>query len=166
MNAEGKHARPSDRVEALLRSRDSAPWSPAPEALRSRVAAALREAPPAQTAADSAATVARRWAIAACLALCAGAAGIVIGAATWGAGGPGSEPIADARLIAPPIDLPRAEAPSVVLARAFGDLRPAGPTRLVDAVAAPMRTEAQGLATETTNAAKTVLSRLPFVSMD
>lgn len=166
MNAQGKHARPSDRVEALLRTRDSAPWSPAPEALKARVAGALRDAPRAQTAPDSAANIARRWAIAACLALCAGAAGVVIGAATWGAGGPDSEPIADARPIVSPMEPPRAEAPSVVLARAFGDLRPAGPTRLVDAVAAPMRTEAQGLATETTNAAKTVLSRLPFVSMD
>ncbi|MBX3402458.1 MAG: hypothetical protein KF699_03500 [Phycisphaeraceae bacterium] len=165
MNAQGKHARPSDRVEALLRSRDSSPWKPAPESLRARVMSAVSQTPGNRAESAHIATSARRWAAAAAVALCAASLGLLVGASLWRSDTTAPQIADSAPRQAAPIPQ-TGEAPTVLLARAFGDLRPAGSARFVDAVAAPMRTEAQGLAAETTSAAKTVLSRLPFVSMD
>lgn len=167
MNSQGNTARATDRVEALLRSPDAAPWAPAPESLRARVMEAVSSAPRARTESALAATSAWRWAAAAAVALVAGTLGLIVGASVWRGDATAPAPaLTDAapRQAAPAPQT--AEAPTVLLARAFGEMRPAGSARLVDAVAAPMRSEAQGLAAETTNAAKTVLSRLPFVSMD
>jgi hypothetical protein len=165
MNAQGKTTRAAGRVEALLRSPDAAPWAPAPDSLHARVMSAVSRTPVGRTESDRARISARRWAAAAALALCAGALGIVILESSWNNGAT-APPITDAGPRQTSPIPPIGEAPTVLLARAFGELRPAGSARIVDAVAAPMRTEAQGLAAETTNAAKTVLSRLPFVSMD
>lgn len=169
MNARGTTARAADRVEALLRSPDAAPWAPAPESLRARVMEAVSSVPRAQTESALAATSAWRWSAAAAVALVAGTLGLLVGASVWKGGASAPAPALTAADAPPRQAAPApqtAEAPTVLLARAFGEMRPAGSARLVDAVAAPMRSEAQGLAAETTNAAKTVLSRLPFVSMD
>lgn len=169
MNAQGNTARAADRVDALLRSPDAAPWKSVPDSFRARVMDAVATTPRTETESARATANARWWAAAAAVGLCAGVLGLLVGASVWKGGTNAHAPaLADADA-APRHAAPIAqtgEAPTVLLARAFGDLRPAGSVRIVDAVAAPMRTEAQGLAAETTNAARTVLSRLPFVSMD
>lgn len=171
MNTQRNHARSAARVESLLRSQDAAPWSDAPAGLHDRVMASLGGASVAQAELD------RRWragwqivAMAASVAIIAGGLGLFAGAAAW-RNAPADGRMADnttSELIRRPAPANSAatEAPTVVLARAFDDLKPAGSSRLVASMAAPMRSEVQGLAAETKLAARTVLSRLPFVSMD
>lgn len=165
MMAQGKTSRHAARVDALLRTPDSAPWRTAPVELHDNVMASLDSA-----AVESGKPVQRsvgQWrvaAIAACVAITAGGLGLLIGASAWR-----SIPATPTMVVADAssgTDLKSAEAPTVLLARAFEDLSPAGSSRLVASVAAPMRSEAQGLVTETRHAARTILSRLPFVSMD
>jgi hypothetical protein len=162
------------RVESLLRSADAAPWVAAPAGLHERVMASL-DTGVAVGGASGERPVWRygAWALAASVAVLAGGLGVIAGAALWRsvptgellAGAlPGES--ADPESLAAAGVAQQSERPAVVLARAFEDLRPAGSSRLVASVAAPMRSEAAGLAAETRQAAKTVLSRLPFVSMD
>ncbi len=174
MSAQGNRMNRDSRVESLLRSADAAPWVAAPAGLHERVMASL-DTGVAVGGASGERPVWRygAWALAASVAVLAGGLGVIAGAALWRsvptgellAGAlPGES--ADPESLAAAGVAQQSERPAVVLARAFEDLRPAGSSRLVASVAAPMRSEAAGLAAETRQAAKTVLSRLPFVSMD
>lgn len=171
MTAQGNYKANSARVEALLRTPDAAPWHAAPAGLHERVMASLdRVAPLEAQPGQLSGGVWRITAIAASIAIGAGGIGLMIGAAAW-RNIPSTSPLASGVdqtatvFVASTGDQPL-ETPTVVLARAFEDLRPSGSSRLVASVAAPMRSEAQGLVAETRHAARTVLSRLPFVSME
>lgn len=169
MTAQGKHSGSASRVEALLRTPNAAPWSEAPTGLHDRVMASLDTAPALQARTDSGLSFTfRALAMAASVAIIAGGLGLFAGAAAW-RNVPTTAPMVTAASNAstgtsPTVSKP--EAPTVVLARAFDDLKPAGSSRLMASMAAPMRSEAEGLAAETRLAARTVLSRLPFVSME
>lgn len=178
MSAVGNTKNNVARVEAVLRSPDAAPWVQAPEGLRDRVMASLDAAPSRSATQDSQASWSsmgwwRPLAAAASVAIIAGGLGVLAGALAWRSS-PADHMLAEAlpESINEPseplreITTHEADRPVVVLARAFDDLRPAGSSRLMASVAAPMRTEAEGLASETRLAARTVLSRLPFVSME
>lgn len=174
MSAQGNRMNRNSRVESLLRSTDAAPWIAAPAGLHERVMASLDTG--VAVGGASGERPAWRygvWALAASVAVLAGGLGVIAGAALWRsvptgellAGALPGESVDPESLAAAGVAQP-SERPAVVLARAFEDLRPAGSSRLVASVAAPMRSEAAGLAAETRQAAKTVLSRLPFVSME
>lgn len=174
MSAQGNRLNRNSRVETLLRSTDAAPWVGAPEGLHERVMASLDTGVAVGGASgERPAWRYGAWALAASVAVLAGGLGVIAGAALWRSV-PTGEVLAGPLPGGPSIteSLPgddiahQPERPTVVLARAFEDLRPAGSSRLMASVAAPMRSEAAGLAAETRQAAKTVLSRLPFVSMD
>lgn len=171
MSAHGKNAAGSDRVEALLRAQDAAPWRAAPAGLHDRIMALVDASPQATAEKTAGGTSWRYAAVAASVAIFAGSIGLTIGAIAFrgasnveliaaGDGEGGSQPEAL------PVEAGTHDAPTVLLARAFDDLKPAGSSRLVASVAAPMRSEVQGIAAETRLAARTVLSRLPFVSME
>ncbi len=171
MNSRTKTTGRGTRVETLLRTPDAAPWSAAPSGLHDRVMASLDAAP-----IDGAGTTGlgtRRVAVAALaasLAIVAGAAGLIAGASLWKQT-PGEmqivQRVSGTGPAAAALPVQHAgEAPTVVVSRVFGQMRPAPSARLVESVAAPMRTEAEGLAAETRLAARTVFSQLPFVSMD
>jgi len=152
------------RVEQLLRTADAAPWADAPAGLRERVVRSLDGVQhPVRGESWSGRQAA---ALAACVAIALGGGGLglLIGAAAWR-----NVPLRGTGFtlapVAPDASAP-ADAPTVLLARAFDDLRPAGSSSLMSAMSAPMRSEAAGLASETRLAARTVLSRLPFVSME
>jgi len=174
MSAQGSRMTNGSRVESLLRSPDAAPWVAAPAGLHDRVMASLdTDVAGGVASGDRSAWTFRALAIAASVAVFAGGMGVIAGAALWrsapakellAATLPDDSPLPAPRLLA---EIPaERDRPAVVLARAFEDLKPAGSSRLMASVAAPMRSEAAGLAAETRQAARTVLSRLPFVSME
>lgn len=171
MSAQGKKRSAVCRVESLLRAPDSAPWRAAPAELHDRVMSAIDAAARSSAEPANHETHWRVGALAAAVAICAGGLGLTIGAVAFrgptgtvivaaAKGDESSEPGIDAGSAA------QEDAPTVVLARAIEELRPAGSSRLVASMAAPMRSEAEGIAAETRSAARTVLSRLPFVSME
>lgn len=161
----------TERVDALLRCTDAAPWAAAPAALHDRVMAEIDRIPVGAIAGVS--RPARPWrsiAVAAAVAMIAGGLGLLVGASVLRP----VEGTVVAALSTPSEQVIEDTAgagvetlrPTVVLTRAFEDLRPTEPANVVASVAAPMRAEAAGLAEETRLAARAVLSRLPFVSME
>jgi len=178
MSASGNTRNKLARVEAVLRSPDAAPWVAAPAGLHDRVMASLDATPARVLAHDHRASWVsmRSWrtlAAAASVAIIAGGLGVLAGAIAWRStpadallAGASPESINVPSETVQQITPREVDRPVVVLARAFDDLRPAGSSRLMASVAAPMRSEAEGLASETRLAARTVLSRLPFVSME
>ncbi len=163
--------RATERVDALLRCTDAAPWAAAPAGLHDRVMAEIDRLPASGVAGMS--RPARPWrsiAAAAAVAMIAGGFGLFVGASIWrpvegtviAASNTSSQQVVEGTATAGTDTL----RPTVVLTRAFDELRPSEPASIVASVAAPMRAEAAGLAAETRLATRTVLSRLPFVSME
>jgi hypothetical protein len=166
MSAQGKPATNVEKVEALLRSPDGTAWHDAPAHLHDRIMAAL-DLPQTVLEQPAPRNAWRLTSIAAAIALVAGATGLIVGASIWRpAAGTALANSESLRVAENTSVQPAAETPTVVVSRIFEEFKPATSSQLVASVSAPMRSEAQGLVTETQFAARTVLSRLPFVSME